>query len=82
MSTFFFSALLHEWVLSLLFKSIMPILTVMMLSQIPLFVITRNMHGKKIGNVLVIFGLFFGIPLNLLLYLRLDTNVTKKFQMD
>ena len=37
------------------------------------------MKGTRSGSYLFWFGLVFGIPLNLALYLRVDPFVTKKF---
>ncbi|EAS03424.1 membrane bound O-acyltransferase, MBOAT protein (macronuclear) [Tetrahymena thermophila SB210] len=70
--TFVFSAILHEWVFCLIFRTFKPIMTIFMLQQIPLFAITKHMKDKTSGNYLFWFGMILGPALIAVCYLRLD----------
>ncbi len=69
--TFFFSAALHEYCLSMIFKMIRPILLGLMILQIPLIVIgKRYLKHTTFGNYFFWFSIVFGISLLFVLYNR------------
>ena len=77
--TFLASAILHELVLSVAFKTIRPWFFLAMLSQIPLIVLSRSVQGvggregataSRWGNVFVWVSLYLGQPVLELLYCR------------
>ncbi|KRX06313.1 hypothetical protein PPERSA_06284 [Pseudocohnilembus persalinus] len=82
MLTFLVSAILHEWILVLIFKIARPIMTVFMLQQIPLIYITKHMQNTRAGNLLVWWGLILGTPLIMVCYLRCDPYVTKWYYQE
>ncbi|EAR83561.1 membrane bound O-acyltransferase, MBOAT protein (macronuclear) [Tetrahymena thermophila SB210] len=77
--TFFFSALLHEWIAVMVFRIVRPILFGFMLFQIPLFFMMKPFKGQALGNAIFWFGLFMGPTLIAVGYLRSDEYVTHYF---
>eukprot|EP00761_Pharyngomonas_kirbyi_P004356 gb/GECH01004360.1/.p1 GENE.gb/GECH01004360.1/~~gb/GECH01004360.1/.p1 ORF type:complete len:198 (+),score=20.66 gb/GECH01004360.1/:1-594(+) len=70
-TTFIISAVMHEMVMSLVFRTIRPWFFLGMASQIPFLFLSRYFqHTKRVGNVLMWGALFTGQPLLLLLYFR------------
>lgn len=62
-TTFLISAVLHELLFSVAFKTFRPWFFVGMLIQIPLIIVSRNFRGKRRGNFIVWLSLFAGQPL-------------------
>ena len=81
-ATFVFSALLHEFLFAMMFRSLIPIITVFMLFQIPLIHLTRFMTGKKGGAYLFWVGLILGPSLIFSGYLRVYHETTSFFAKD
>ena len=77
--TFGFSALLHEYLLSLGVGKIRPYFTMMMILQIPLFIITKGLTGTMLGNYHYWQGIILGPTLAIGLYIRLDPEIADKF---
>jgi len=67
-ATFSVSAILHEVIFSVAFKTLRPYFFLGMLGQIPLIVMSRGMKGTKRGNLLMWLHLFFGFPALMILY--------------
>ena len=67
-----FSAAIHEYCLAVILKAVRPILIGFMISQIPLFMMTKSMKGSFFGNMFFWAGIINGLPLILTLYLRID----------
>eukprot|EP00828_Plagiopyla_frontata_P017872 TRINITY_DN2303_c0_g1_i6.p2 TRINITY_DN2303_c0_g1~~TRINITY_DN2303_c0_g1_i6.p2 ORF type:complete len:194 (-),score=15.46 TRINITY_DN2303_c0_g1_i6:88-669(-) len=67
--TFAFSAAVHELIALIIWQKLRGFLLLFMLFQIPLMYWTKDMAGKKSGNLLFWFGLVFGPPLICGLYL-------------
>lgn len=70
LATFFFSAVFHELIFSVSFKTFRPWFFLGMLMQIPLMALGKNFTNKRRGNLLVWWSLFSGQPLLELLYFR------------
>lgn len=70
LATFFFSAVFHELIFSVAFKTFRPWFFIGMLAQIPLISLGRSWKNKRRGNYLVWWSLFSGQPLLELLYFR------------
>jgi len=62
-ATFFFSAVIHELLFSVAFKTLRPWFFFGMLAQIPLIAFSRGCRNKRRGNYLVWWSLFSGQPL-------------------
>jgi len=62
-ATFFMSAILHEVLFSVAFKTVKPWFFIGMLAQIPMIMVTRFFRGKRRGNFLVWLSLFMSQPL-------------------
>ena len=72
MITFLLSALVHEWLMFVLFKKLRGYLMLMQLSQIPLVSLSRTwwLRGRKtLGNLIFWVGMFTGPSLLCSLYL-------------
>lgn len=69
-STFLLSAVLHELLFSVAFKTFRPWFFLGMLFQIPMSVLSRSCRGRRRGNLLVWWSLFAGQPLLEMLYFR------------
>jgi hypothetical protein len=71
LATFLLSAILHELILCLAFKTLRPYFFFAMLGQLPLIALSRSIDGSSGGgNALVWLSLFLGQPLLELLYAR------------
>ena len=68
--TFFLSALLHEVVFSVAFKTLRVWFFGGMLLQIPLIAVSQGLRGTRRGNFVVWLSLFLGQPLLEMLYIR------------
>eukprot|EP00127_Corallochytrium_limacisporum_P005328 Clim_evm4s203 gene=Clim_evmTU4s203 len=68
MGTFFFSSVLHEFVMSVVLDVYRPWFFLLQMSQIPLIAMSKPMKGTLIGNMFLWFGLTLGIPLLALVY--------------
>lgn len=69
--TFFFSALLHEYCLCMIFKMVRPILLGLMIIQLPLIYIGKKyFKNTTFGNYFFWFSIVFGMPLLFILYNR------------
>jgi diacylglycerol O-acyltransferase-1 len=68
--TFLLSAMLHEVIFSVAFKTIRPYFFIGMLLQVPLVLFTHSLKGTRRGNLIVWLSLFCGHPLLEILYLR------------
>lgn len=75
--TFLVSAVLHEFVLTVTFRMIRPMLGVSMLLQIVLIWFTRIpiLRSNYIGNFLIWVSHFIGMPLFFILYMRTYTDL-------
>ena len=69
-AVFFISAVVHELIFSVAFKTLQPWFFTGMCMQIPLMALGRAFSHKRRGNVLVWLSLFCGQPLLELLYFR------------
>eukprot|EP00002_Diphylleia_rotans_P012354 TRINITY_DN2418_c0_g1_i16.p1 TRINITY_DN2418_c0_g1~~TRINITY_DN2418_c0_g1_i16.p1 ORF type:complete len:477 (+),score=99.28 TRINITY_DN2418_c0_g1_i16:48-1478(+) len=71
-TTFLFSSLLHELVLTVGFRMVHVYLFAMQMSQIPLIWLGRHpfFRGTVWGNLFFWFGIFFGPPILTILYVR------------
>lgn len=69
-ATFFFSAVFHELIFSVSFKTFRPWFFFGMLMQVPLMAIGKHFKSRRRGNYLVWWSLFSGQPLLELLYFR------------
>lgn len=77
--TFTFSAVLHEFLLALIFRILYPIFLLFIVFQIPLIYMTRFMKGRKSGNYLFWVGIILGPTLIISIYLKIDKQVTQMF---
>jgi sterol O-acyltransferase len=77
--TFVFSALLHEYLATFIFRTFAPVLSFFMLLQIPLIQVTKWMRKKRSGIYLFWFGILQGSGLIIAAYLRVDPETTKLF---
>eukprot|EP00160_Parvularia_atlantis_P018579 Unigene6934_Nuclearia_a/m.21241 Unigene6934_Nuclearia_a/g.21241 ORF Unigene6934_Nuclearia_a/g.21241 Unigene6934_Nuclearia_a/m.21241 type:complete len:251 (+) Unigene6934_Nuclearia_a:928-1680(+) len=68
--TFLVSAVLHEYLFTLSFKSVEIFFAVAMVVQVPLILLSRVVHNQRWGNVLMWLSLFTGQPMLELLYMR------------
>jgi diacylglycerol O-acyltransferase-1 len=68
--TFLLSAILHEVIFSVAFKTIRPYFFLGMVLQVPLVLMTHSLKGTRRGNLVVWISLFCGHPLLEILYLR------------
>jgi hypothetical protein len=68
--TFLLSAVVHEIVFSVSFKTARPWFFLGMLGQIPLITLSKRFQGTRRGNFIVWLSLFLGQPLIELLYFR------------
>ena len=68
--TFFFSALLHEYCIAMVLKIFRPILSILMMFQIPLMVISAKFwkNHKSFGNCFFWFSIIFGNAFVFILY--------------
>ncbi|KAA8491478.1 Diacylglycerol O-acyltransferase 1 [Porphyridium purpureum] len=71
-ATFVVSAILHEFIFALGFRTLRPAMFASMLAQIPFIYAMRHfaLKGKRRGNWLVWFNLFIGHPVVEILYAR------------
>lgn len=78
LATFLFSAILHEYIFFIAFRTPRPAIFTAMMIQVPFMSISQrlNLEGKRRGNLLVWLNLFLGHPLVELMYVRsfLDRN--------
>lgn len=56
--TIIFSGILHEYILFLVFKNFRPVIFLFMLTQIPLFYLTRSLKDTKAGTYLFYYSQF------------------------
>ncbi|KAF0977113.1 hypothetical protein FDP41_003766 [Naegleria fowleri] len=70
LSTFFVTAVLHEYVLIMTFRVFRAYFFTMVIAQIPLFYVTEKLKGTRLGNVLLWFGYLLCFPVMELLYFR------------
>ncbi len=77
--TFIFSAVLHEFLLAIIFRIIRPIFLGFIVGQVPLIYLTKFMAGKKSGSYLFWFGIILGPSLIIVCYLRINASVTDLF---
>lgn len=77
--TFTFSAVLHEFLLAIIFRIFFPIFLLFIVFQIPLIYMTRFMKGRKSGNYLFWVGIVIGPALITSIYLKIDKDVTEMF---
>ena len=68
--TFLLSAVLHELLFSVAFKTARPWFFLGMMAQVPLILVGRSFRGTRRGNYLVWLSLFSGQPLLEVLYFR------------
>jgi len=68
--TFLVSAVLHEYLFTLGFKSLEVYFALAMLVQVPLILLSRVIPSARWGNVLMWLSLFTGQPMLELLYVR------------
>jgi sterol O-acyltransferase len=69
-ATFLISAVAHEIIFSVAFKTARPWFFLGMLAQLPLMACSQLLRGSRRGNFLVWWSLFSGQPLLELLYVR------------
>jgi hypothetical protein len=79
MVTFLFSALLHEFLLAMIFRIIRPIFLVFIVFQVPLIYMTKFMHGKKLGVFFFWLGLLIGPSIIVGCYLKVSDDVQSLF---
>lgn len=77
--TFLFSALLHEFLLAMIFRIIRPIFLGFIILQIPLIYMTKSMEKTKQGAYLFWMGIIVGPSLIICTYLRSDDQVANFF---
>lgn len=77
--TFTFSAVLHEFLLALIFRIFYPVFLLFIVFQIPLIYMTRFMKGRKSGNYFFWVGIMLGPTLITSIYLKIDEDVTQMF---
>lgn len=77
--TFTFSAVLHEFLLALIFRIFFPIFMLFIVFQVPLIYFTRFMKGRKSGNYFFWIGIILGPTLVASIYLKIDQGVTQMF---
>lgn len=70
LGVFIFSAVFHEVIASVAFKTLRPWFFFGMLAQAPLVLLARTLAGKRRGNALMWLSLFLGQPLIISAYLR------------
>ena len=70
LSTFFVTAILHEFVLIITFKVFRVYFFSMVIAQIPLFYVTEKLSGTRLGNVFLWFGFTLCFPTMEFLYFR------------
>lgn len=70
LGTFFISAILHEVVFSVAFKTVRGWFFAGMLLQIPLIALSAQLRGTRRGNLTVWLSLFLGQPMLEMLYIR------------
>lgn len=69
-ATFFISAVGHELIFSVAFKTVRPWFFLGMLLQIPLIFASKRLTNKRRGNTLMWWSLFLGQVVLELLYIR------------
>ena len=77
--TFIFSAMIHEFLLAIIFRIVRPIFFGFIVGQVPLFYITKFMSGRKSGSYLFWWGIILGHGLIVVCYLRVHSEVTNLF---
>jgi hypothetical protein len=70
LATFFVSALAHEVIVCVAFKTFRPWFFLGMLAQLPLTALGAGLRGRRRGNLVVWASLFIGQPLLEILYVR------------
>jgi len=70
LGTFLISAVLHELIFSVAFKTVRGWFFGGMLLQVPLIMLSQQLRGTRRGNLTVWLSLFLGQPLLELLYIR------------
>jgi sterol O-acyltransferase len=68
--TFLFSSLLHEMVLTVVFRTFAPWLILLQMGQLPMIWVGRRIKKTRFGNVFFWWGILTGIPLLFVLYCR------------
>jgi sterol O-acyltransferase len=79
MITFLFSAVLHEFLLAMIFRIVRPIFLAFIVGQVPLIYLTKFMRGKKSGSLLFWFGIISGPSIIVASYLRVHEDVVGYF---
>lgn len=79
MITFLFSAMLHEYLLAVIFRIIRPFFLGFIIGQVPLIYLTKFMKGKKSGTYLFWLGIIIGPSIIISSYLKVSDAVSKLF---
>ena len=79
MITFLFSAMLHEFVVALVIRTVRPYFLGFIFFQIPLIYMTKFMKGKKSGMYLFWFGIIIGPSIIASCYFKLSDEVWPLF---
>jgi sterol O-acyltransferase len=77
--TFLFSAMLHEFLLAMIFRTIRPIFLAFIIGQVPLIYLTKFMRGKKSGNYVFWLGIIIGPSIIVSCYLKISDHVAALF---
>jgi sterol O-acyltransferase len=70
MITFLFSAMLHEYMLAIIFRIVRPFFLSFIIGQVPLIYLTKFMQGKKSGAYLFWLGILIGPSIILSCYFK------------
>eukprot|EP00184_Porphyridium_aerugineum_P000582 CAMPEP_0184708286 /NCGR_PEP_ID=MMETSP0313-20130426/37698_1 /TAXON_ID=2792 /ORGANISM="Porphyridium aerugineum, Strain SAG 1380-2" /LENGTH=710 /DNA_ID=CAMNT_0027169871 /DNA_START=191 /DNA_END=2323 /DNA_ORIENTATION=+ len=81
LATFLISAILHEYIFAVAFRSLRPAMFTGMLLQVPfIYFFRKNKNlGKRLGNILVWVNLILGHPLIEILYFRKYFESNREF---
>lgn len=78
MITFLFSAMLHEYLLAIIFRTVRPFFLGFIIFQVPLIYLTKFMKGKKSGTYLFWFGIIIGPSIIISCYLKITGVIFTK----
>jgi len=70
LATFLCSSIVHELVVSVMFRMFRPWMFVLQMTQVPLIFLGRFLKGTRAGNFFFWFGMVLGPPLLAILYCR------------
>lgn len=79
MITFLFSAMLHEYIVAVIFRIVRPYFLCFIVGQIPLIYLTKFMKGKKSGMYLFWLGIIIGPSIIASCYFKLSDEVWPLF---